>query len=61
MALLIMPVLLFAGTANISSVVFGQVNIYNIFPFFPTALLFFISLLAETIDYHLIYQKPNLN
>jgi len=46
--LLIMPVLLFSGTANLSGIVQAQENIYFCFPLFPSCFLFFVSILAET-------------
>lgn len=46
--LLIMPVLLLSGTANLSGIVLAQQNLYFCFPLFPSAILFFVSILAET-------------
>lgn len=46
--LLIMPVLLFSGTSNLSGIVYAQENIYFCFPLFPSCFLFFVSILAET-------------
>lgn len=43
-----MPVLLFSGSANLSTIVLAQKTIYFCFPLFPSCLLFFISILAET-------------
>lgn len=48
MGLLIMPVLLLSGSANLTDIVLAQYNMYNFIPLFPSAILFFISLLAET-------------
>lgn len=48
MALLIMPVILYTGSTNITYIVWCQVSCYFIIPMFPSAILFFISLLAET-------------
>lgn len=45
---LIMPVLLFSGTANLSGIIQAQESIYFCFPFFPSCFLFFVSILAET-------------
>lgn len=61
MGLLIMPVFLLSGTANLSGVVYAQENMYFCIPLFPSFILFFISILAETIDYLLIYQRRNQN
>jgi len=46
--LVIMPVLFFAGSANLSEIVWAQKTIYFCFPLFPSCVLFFISILAET-------------
>lgn len=46
--LLIMPVLLLAGTANLSGIVYAQKAIYFCSPLFPSCFLFFVSILAET-------------
>jgi NADH-quinone oxidoreductase subunit H len=48
MGLLIMPVLLLAGTTNLSGIVLAQQNLYFCVPLFPSCILFFISILAET-------------
>jgi len=48
MGLLIMPVLLLAGSANLTNIVMEQQIIYYFFPLFPSCILFFISILAET-------------
>lgn len=48
MGLLIMPVLLLSGTANLTGIVYAQENMYHCIPLFPSFILFFISLLAET-------------
>jgi len=48
MGLLIMPVLLIAGTTNLSGIVLAQKDMYFCFPLFPSCMLFFISILAET-------------
>jgi NADH-quinone oxidoreductase subunit H len=61
MGLLIMPVLFLAGTANLTGIVLAQESMYFCIPLFPACILFFICILAETIDYLLIYQKLNLN
>lgn len=48
MGLLIMPVLLLSGTANLSGIILAQSDIYYCIPLFPSFMLFFISILAET-------------
>lgn len=48
MGLLIMPVLLLSGTANLSGIILAQQDIYYCIPLFPSFILFFISILAET-------------
>lgn len=46
--LLIMPVLILAGTANLSGIVLAQKSIYFCIPLLPSFILFFVSILAET-------------
>lgn len=46
--LLIMPVLLLAGTTNLTGIVLAQEKLYFCFPLFPSCILFFVSILAET-------------
>lgn len=46
--LLIMPVLLLSGTANLTGIVLAQTNMYFCVPLFPSFILFFVSILAET-------------
>jgi len=48
LGLVIMPVLLFAGTANLSGIVLSQESVFYCVPLWPSVLLFFISMLAET-------------
>ena len=48
MALVIMPLLIASGSANLSSIVLAQSWLWFFIPFFPCFLLFFISALAET-------------
>jgi len=48
MGLLIMPILLLAGSANLTNIVISQEIIYFVFPLFPSSILFFVSILAET-------------
>jgi NADH-quinone oxidoreductase subunit H len=61
MGLVIMPVLLLAGTTNLSGIVTAQIGCYFCLPLFFSSILFFICILAELIDYPLIYQRQNLN
>jgi NADH-quinone oxidoreductase subunit H len=48
MGLLIMPVLLFSSSANLTAIVMSQEGLYFCVPFFPLCILFFICILAET-------------
>jgi NADH-quinone oxidoreductase subunit H len=48
MGLIIMPVLVFSESANLSLIVLAQKQCYFIIPLFPSFILFFISILAET-------------
>ena len=48
MGLLLIPIILFAQTTNISEIVLAQSNLYNIIPLFPFFILFLITGLAET-------------
>lgn len=48
MGLVVMPVLLFANSANLSAIVYAQEEVFFFLPLGPSALLFFISILAET-------------
>lgn len=43
-----MPVLLFAGTANLSGIVLSQSTLFYFIPLWPSTILFFISIPAET-------------
>lgn len=43
-----MPILLLAGSANLSLIVLAQKDIFYCIPLFPSLILFFISILAET-------------
>lgn len=45
---IILTVVLFAGTFNLSKIVLSQQNIWYCFLLFPSFLLFFVSTLAET-------------
>lgn len=46
--LLIMPIILSAGTLNLTGIVYAQKELFNCFPFFISFILFFICILAET-------------
>jgi NADH-quinone oxidoreductase subunit H len=46
--LLVMPVLLFAQSTNLTHIVVVQKSMYFIFPLFPFFILFFLCILAET-------------
>lgn len=46
--LLIMPVLALSGTTNLTGIVLTQDKMFNCWPFFPSFILFFICILAET-------------
>lgn len=46
--LLIMPVLICAGSLNLSQIVEAQTDVFYIIPLFPIFIMFFISALAET-------------
>jgi NADH-quinone oxidoreductase subunit H len=48
MALVIMPLLVAAGSTNLTAIVLSQKTVMYLIPFFPSFILFFISALAET-------------
>ena len=48
LGLLVMPVMLLAGTANLTGIVMSQNYLYNFISLSPSFILFFISILAET-------------
>jgi len=48
MGLIIITVLLCAGSLNLSAIVEAQRNVWFVVPLFPMAVIFFISTLAET-------------
>jgi NADH-quinone oxidoreductase subunit H len=48
MGLIIMPILLICGTANLTDIVLTQSRLFFVFPLLPSFILFFISILAET-------------
>lgn len=48
MGLLLLPIILFSQTLNISEIVLAQTDIFNVLPFFPFFILFLITGLAET-------------
>jgi len=43
-----MPVFFFSGSLNLSDIVAAQSDIYFFIPLWPSCILFFISILAET-------------
>lgn len=48
LGLLIMPVLLFSSSTNLTNIVLAQRDLYFCIPLFPSFILFFICILAET-------------
>jgi len=48
MGLLLIPIILFSQTINISEIVLAQSDIFYIIPFFPFFMLFLVTGLAET-------------
>jgi NADH-quinone oxidoreductase subunit H len=48
LGLIIMPILLFAGTGNLTGIILSQESIFYFIPLWPSFILFFISILAET-------------
>jgi NADH-quinone oxidoreductase subunit H len=48
LGLTLMTILLYTGSMNLRAIVLYQMDIWFIVPFFPLALIFFVSLLAET-------------
>jgi NADH-quinone oxidoreductase subunit H len=48
LALLILPVVIFSQSLNLSVIVLAQYDVWFIFPLFPAFLMFFVSALAET-------------
>ena len=58
---LILPVILISGTTNISGICMSQEHLYFCVPLFPSCILFFVSILAKLIGYHLICQRRNRN
>ena len=59
--LIIISILLTAGSLNLSSIVLSQEKVWYIIPHFPMFVIFFISTLAETNRALLIFQRLNLN
>jgi NADH-quinone oxidoreductase subunit H len=48
-SILIIPILFFSGSLNLIDIVYIQtISVWYIFPLFPLAIIFFISILAET-------------
>ncbi len=48
MGLLLIPIILFAQTINISEIIIAQSDIFFVIPLFPFFILFLITGLAET-------------
>jgi len=48
MGLIIMPVLIVSSSTNLTAIVLAQENLFYCIPLFPSMILFFISILAET-------------
>lgn len=48
MGLILIPIILYSQSFNISEIILNQINIYYIIPLFPFFILFFIIGLAET-------------
>ena len=48
MGLVIMPVLIVSASTNLTAIVLAQENLFYCIPLFPSMILFFISILAET-------------
>lgn len=48
MAIIIMPILACSYSTNLNNIILAQDNILFCFIFFPSCILFFISILAET-------------
>lgn len=61
MLITLLPIFMDAGSLNLTQIVLSQVGCFNFFIYFPSFILCFIAVLAETIEYLLIYQKQNQN
>lgn len=48
MGLLVMPAIILSESLNLTAIVQAQAMLYNIVPLFPSFILFFVSMLAET-------------
>ncbi|MBF0588011.1 MAG: NADH-quinone oxidoreductase subunit NuoH [Magnetococcales bacterium] len=48
MGFALVPVVMLAGSLNLTDVVMSQQNMWNIVPLFPAAMVYFISVVAET-------------
>lgn len=48
MGLIIMCVMIFAGTLNLNQIVMQQQNMWYVIPLFPVFIMFYISIVAET-------------
>lgn len=48
-SLTILPVILLSGSLNLTAIVYGQIStVWYLFPLLPIALIFLVSMLAET-------------
>jgi NADH-quinone oxidoreductase subunit H len=48
LGLILLPIVIFSNSLNLTQIVLSQEDIFNIFPLFFSSILFFISILAET-------------
>lgn len=48
MAIIIMPIFIGSYSLNLTDIVLSQREVFFVFPFFPSFICFFISILAET-------------
>lgn len=48
LGLILLTLILFTGSANLTEIVLSQVNLWYIIPLWPIAFMFFVSSLAET-------------
>ena len=48
MAIIIMPILACSSSVNLTKIILSQSDLFYFFVFFPSCILFFISILAET-------------
>lgn len=61
MLITLLPLIIETGSLNLIKIVINQQFCFNFFVFFPSFMLCFIAILAETIVYLLIFLKLNLN